>query len=577
MNRILLTLFTLIALCALRPALASDDYQLTPDSLPQPGVPKGEVHNAQWKTSKIFPGTVHDYAVYVPKQYDPSRPACVMIFQDGGGGFNVPTVFDNLIFKKEMPVTVAIMINPGVVPSANPNALPRFNRSHEYDSLTDDYARFLIEEILPEVGKTLNLSKNPDDRALCGASSGGICAFTAAWQRPDQFHRVASFVGSFTDLQGGNVYNSLIRKYEPRPLRVFLQDGTADQDIYSGSWYLGNQDVNAALKFAGNDVKFVVGDGGHSGRHGASILPDVLRWLWRDYPAPIKAATETRQPITALLAPNEGWQELPIKLENPGGMASDAEGNVYFADADHLKIQKIAPDGTLSAFAGNLGQRIPLAFGPDGRLYVSQPLARRVVAYDAAGKVSEVVHNMGVSVLTLDAQGNLYAVEPGKKTLWRIGKDGKRVALLKGDAIADIGNIVLTPDQTLLCLSRRVHGKFIASARLTQDGRLDAFQDYFDLVIPYGKPDAEAGGMVTDTNGWLYVASAAGIQVLDQAGRVNGIIANPGPDPTWSLAFGGPNRDLLYACDGKHIYRRKLRVRGVQSYEAPIKPPAPRL
>ena len=148
--------------------------------------------------SKVFPGTKRDYSVYVPSQYDAAKPACVMFFQDGGGGLNVNTVFDNLIFKKEMPVTVAIMIPPGVAPAAGPNALPRYNRSHEYDGMSGDYARFLVEELLPEVGRKLNLSKDPNDRGLCGSSSGGIAAFTAAWQRPDQFRRVISFIGMST-------------------------------------------------------------------------------------------------------------------------------------------------------------------------------------------------------------------------------------------------------------------------------------------------------------------------------------------------------------------------------------------
>lgn len=269
---------------------AADDYQPGPDSLTHEGVPRGEIKQFSWK-SKIFPGTERQYWVYVPAQYSESKPACLMVFQDGGGyvsrdgGFRVPNVFDNLIHKKEMPVTIGVFINPGVVPSASTNQHSRFNRSFEYDTLSDQYARFLLEEILPEVSKNYRLTSDPEGRAVCGGSSGGICAFTVAWERPDQFRKVISFVGSFVNLRGGHLYPSIVRKTEPKPLKVFLQDGSNDQDIYAGSWFIGNQDLAAALKFAGYDYQFVIGDGGHSGKHGTAILPDALRWLWRDYVA----------------------------------------------------------------------------------------------------------------------------------------------------------------------------------------------------------------------------------------------------------------------------------------------------
>jgi enterochelin esterase family protein len=266
---------------------AADDYKLGPDSREQPGVPKGKVTKYTW-TSTIFLGTVRDYWVYVPAQYDAQRPACVMVFQDGGsyvndkGAFRVPIVFDNLIHKKELPVTVGIFINPGNVPPTGPNQKPRANRSFEYDTLSDEYARFLEKEILPEAGKTLNLRKDAAGRAICGMSSGGICAFTVAWERPDLFSKVLSHVGSFTNIRGGDVYPGLVRKTPRKPIRVFLQDGSGDLDNQAGSWPLANQQMAAALKFARYDYQFVFGDGGHNGKHGGAILPDSLRWLWRD-------------------------------------------------------------------------------------------------------------------------------------------------------------------------------------------------------------------------------------------------------------------------------------------------------
>ncbi len=267
---------------------AADDYQLGPDSMRQEGVPRGKVTEHEWNTSKVFPGTERKYWVYVPAQYDGSQPASVMVFQDGQGfasetgAYRVPIVFDNLIHKQEMPVTIAVMINPGVIPGPTPDARPRRNRSNEYDRVSGDYAAFLLDEILPEVAQTHKLTDDPQRRAICGNSSGGICAFGVAWHRPDAFRKVVSHIGSFTNIQGGHVYHALIRKTEKKPLRVFLQDGSGDLDNQHGNWPLANQEMAAALKFAGYDHQFVYGDGGHTGKHGGSIFPDTLRWLWRN-------------------------------------------------------------------------------------------------------------------------------------------------------------------------------------------------------------------------------------------------------------------------------------------------------
>ena len=267
-------------------ASAADDYKLGPDSERQPGVPQGKVTQFPWK-SNVFAGTERDCWLYVPAQYDGSQPAAVMVFQDGGsyvndkGDFRIPIVFDNLIHKKEMPITIGIFLNPGNVPPAGPDQKPRQNRSFEYDTPSDQYARFLLEEILPHVAKEYKLTDKPEMRAICGISSGGICAWTVAWERPEAFGKVLSHVGSFTNIRGGHIYPSLIRKTERKPIRVFLQDGSGDLDNLHGNWPLANQEMAAALKFAGYDYKFEFGDGGHNGKHGGAILPDSLRWLWR--------------------------------------------------------------------------------------------------------------------------------------------------------------------------------------------------------------------------------------------------------------------------------------------------------
>jgi enterochelin esterase family protein len=292
-----LSLFQLLA----APARGDDsEYVLGHDSLPQEGVPRGKVTQHAWK-SQVFPDTTRAYWVYVPAQYEPAEPACVMVFQDGHayvdekGQFRVPVVFDNLIHRGEMPVTIGIFINPGHRGESSPEPPWRAdNRSFEYDTLSDQYVRFLLEEILPEVGKQYNLAATASGRAICGISSGGICAFTAAWQRPDAFGKVLSHVGSFTNIRGGHVYPALIRKTPPKPIRVFLQDGSGDLDNAHGNWPLANQEMAAALKFAKYDYHFEYGTGAHSGKHGGAILPESLRWLWREERLPTASEPRAR-------------------------------------------------------------------------------------------------------------------------------------------------------------------------------------------------------------------------------------------------------------------------------------------
>ncbi len=260
-------------------------YDTYPDSREQPGVPKGTVKQMPKWESQIFGGTTRDWWVYLPAQYNPAAPAAVMVFQDGAGYKDyVPVVLDNLIAKRDMPITVGIFIQPGVFKDG------RSNRSFEYDTLSDQYARFLLEEILPEVEKTVTLRHDAANRAIAGLSSGGICAFTAAWERPDAFSKVVSWIGSFTNIasgktvrEGGHNYEALVRKTPKKPIRIFLQDGSNDLDNANGNWPLANQTLAKALAYAGYDYRFEFGHGFHSNRHGRSMLPDTLRWLWRGY------------------------------------------------------------------------------------------------------------------------------------------------------------------------------------------------------------------------------------------------------------------------------------------------------
>ena len=265
-----------------------ESYPVDPNSVRKEGVPKGTVSMHVWE-SQIYPGTFREYYVYVPAQYDENAAAALMVFQDGhtyvkeDGDFKTTIVFDNLIHQKKMPVTIGLFINPGHESKAFPeNRFRATNRSVEYDDLSDNYVRMLIEEIIPEIEKKHKIRDDPKYRAICGLSSGGICSFTAAWQRPDYFHKVLSHIGSFTNIRGGHAYPSMIRSTEKKDIKVFLQDGSNDLDNRFGNWWLANLQMESALKFSEYEFKFVKGEGAHNGKHGGAILPESLIWLWSD-------------------------------------------------------------------------------------------------------------------------------------------------------------------------------------------------------------------------------------------------------------------------------------------------------
>jgi len=277
---------------AVSPVVIPGPYLHGPDSSVIEGVPQGQVTQHELLDSSVYPGTKRRYSVYVPAQYTGTTPAALMVFQDGhaysgpGGDFRATTVFDNLIHRGEMPVTIGIFIDPGhqgeLSEKRGWNPRPS-NRAVEYDTVSGDYAKFLLEDVLPIVSKQVRITENPELRAICGMSSGGICAFSVAWHRPDSFRKVISHIGSFVDIRGGHVYPALIRKGDLRPLRIFLQEGANDLDNQHGNWPLANLQMANSLAFRQYDYQFVYGDGEHNGIHGGTIFPDTLRWIWRDW------------------------------------------------------------------------------------------------------------------------------------------------------------------------------------------------------------------------------------------------------------------------------------------------------
>jgi enterochelin esterase family protein len=260
-------------------------YAHGPDSLPQPGVPLGETTEFEWRDSTIYPGTSRKFWIHVPAQYDPSQPASLMVFQDGywyldpEGEVRAAIVLDNLLHRGDIPVTIGVFVDPGIREGAED---PK-NRNVEYDAFDDRYVTFLLTEIVPQVSSRYSITEDADRWGICGGSSGGNCAFTAAWLRPDRFRRVICYLSSFTQMPDGNPYPDLVPSSPRKPLRIFMQAGHRDLhwNEPEHNWLANNLRVAAALAEGGYDFRLVLGDGGHSPNHGGVLLPDALRWLSR--------------------------------------------------------------------------------------------------------------------------------------------------------------------------------------------------------------------------------------------------------------------------------------------------------
>ncbi len=555
-----------------------------PKSDPSPSdVPKGETFSFAFAESKVFPGTTRTVTVYVPKQYDPEKPACVYVNQDGVQ-WKAPEVFDKLIAAKEMPVTIGVFVTPGVVPAANKESLPRFNRSFEYDGLGDAYARLILDELLPAVetkatkdGRKIRLSQDGNDRAIGGSSSGAVCAFTAAWERPDGFSRVFSAIGTYVGLRGANNYPTLIRKFEPKPIRVFLQDGENDLNIYGGDWWMANQEMERSLKFAGYEVEHAWGKGGHDGKHGTEVFPDAMKWLWKGWPEKVKAGAGSPQ-LKTILIPGENWQLVGDGYKFTEGPAVNAKGEVFFNDVPNSKTYKIGTDGKPNEFVGESNKGDGQAFGPDGKLYSVAGGKEQIVAYDESGKGSVFADGFRGNDLVVRADGGVFVTNPGwdgkaPSRVWFISPKGEKKEVDTGLKFSN--GLTLSPDQTLLYVAdSRTH--WVYSYTVKPDGTLGNKQKYFHLHAPDTADDAGADGLRTDRDGRLWVATRLGLQVCDQAGRVNCIIPTPNGKVS-NLTFGGENFDTVYATCGDKVFKRKVKVKGTNNYEPPFAPKPPNL
>jgi enterochelin esterase family protein len=565
--------------------LAADAYKLGPDSEPQAGVPHGRVEKFEMTDSKVFPGTRRDCWVYIPAQYNGEKPAALMVFQDGhayvtsDGQQRVPIVLDNLIARGEMPVTVALFVNPGDRTDASrADGWKASNRSFEYDSLGDAYARFLIEEFIPLATNKyqLNLSSNPKLRATAGMSSGGICAFTAAWEHPESFGKVLSQIGSFVNIRGGNVYPSWIRKTERKPIRVFLQDGSNDLNNLHGNWPLANQEMASALAFQGYDFWFVLGDGSHSGKHGGAILPETLRWLWRPeagLPAPINKDNLAGDEALSKILPNGGqpgdWELIGQGYGFTDAACGDAEGNFYFSDLSKAILYRVGLDGKPTAWLENGPKISGLKFGPGGMLFGAtqgggKDDKKKIVAIDPKTKeIVDVALNVQPNDLIVSQAGWIYFTDTSAGQVVRVPTSARGLSgpTPAAGGIKQPNGISLSPDQRQLIVSE-YGGTNVWTFVIASDGSLSGGERNMILRTPPSRPDSGGDGMTTDAEGRVYVTSHLGIQVFDSTGRLGGIISRPQDKGTVSCGFGGPDLSYLYVCNSDRVYRRKTLTRG---------------
>jgi sugar lactone lactonase YvrE/enterochelin esterase-like enzyme len=585
MKKLLPVFFLLYHLAVLAQNNNTETYPQDPASVEQAGVPKGEVLKLTFENSKIFPGTWREYWVYVPAQYDASKPACVYVNQDGLQ-WNAPTVFDNLIHRREMPITIGVFVTPGRIKAADPEkALDRFNRSAEFDALGDAYARFILEEILPEVekqktsdGRPIKLSKSGNDRAIGGSSTGAVAAFTAAWERPQEFSRVFSVVGTFVGLRGADQYHTLIRKVEPKPLRVFLQDGTNDLHVYAGDWWKANETMERALTFAGYEVQHIWGEGAHNNQHGRAIFPEAMRYLWKDWPQPVKKGKTNNQTLKNILIPGEEWELVGQNYGFADGTIANATGEVFFQDTPNAKTYKVDQGGKLIALAIKDKKVSGTAFGADGKRYVVAGATSEIISYDAQGKEKVMAGDIKGNDLVAAHNGNIYVTapagihQPGK--IYLIRPNGEKIVVDEGLKFPN--GITLTPDQQQLYVTESTsHAVWIYQVQ--PDGKLIYKQKYGWLhTNEFDNYVSGSDGLKCDREGRVYVTTRMGIQILDQIGKVQAIIPVPVGNAS-NLCFGGPNFDILYVTAGNKVYRRKLKAQGANTFEAPFKPAKPSL
>lgn len=385
--------------------------------------------------SKIYPGTVHEIKVYVPQEYDATRPACLYFGLDGIL-YNAPAVMDSLINTGKMPVTVGVFIQPGLIKDKTGKVI-RYNRSNEFDRTDGRFADFIESEVLPFVekiklddGRNISISKDANDRAISGASSGGIAAFNVAWWRPDLFSRVYTTCGTFVAMRGGNELPALVRKTESRPIRIYIHDGSNDAwNPLFGHWYEYNLLMASALEFAGYEHKQVWDDGNHSIKNGSKLFPEAMTYLWEGYPERVKQGATQNNMIPTVLIPGENWKLSDVKFPKPAGIvAVSPDGKIktnVSADSDWL-ISAIMEEGKETCIQEYYWIHNPIhchnnvsamIYAKDGNLYVATTIGIQIC--DHNGRVRAIIPYPETTIDAFAFHGNVIFVKIGDKVYTR--------------------------------------------------------------------------------------------------------------------------------------------------------------
>ncbi len=510
---------------------------------------------------------------------------------------------------------IAIFVDPGILPvvsdpSHTDIAQNRYNRIYEYDSLTPLFSDFLLNELIPEVAKTYNLSKNPDDRGLSGVSTGAVGAFAAAWNRPDQFHRVLSLIGTYVSMKGADALPALVRKTEPKPIRIFMQDGSADHIVpsepygvaFAGSWPINNQVMYEALEFAGYDVKLVMGTDGHSTKQGGAILPDALRWLWRDYPAPVvvheppaeqQAGRDPSASVFSTIYVDKPWQQIGGDSGEVESLTSDGEGNVHFAEAGAGMVERVGADGKIAPFDGLPDGTTILRMGAGDRLYAWRPSTGDIVSYNTGPVVASDQKTVaripkGLLDFVVTASGSIYFLDRSTATISVIDPAGQARAALPWAEMAELHDelpapehLALSPDQSMLVVTDAV-SRYSWSFQIAADGTLENGEPFYRLELPETtliSSQSGTRGAVEDVNGQVYFVTPLGVQVAMQNGRIVEILNPPipGGGPLRAITFDQiGDQNWLYASQDDKLFRRPVKVTGANAWTV-VKPPKPTL
>jgi gluconolactonase len=505
---------------------------------------------------------------------------------------------------------IAIFVDPGILPVVNDANQNRYNRIYEYDSLTPRFAEFLLDELIPAVAKNYNLSKNPDDRGLSGVSTGAVGAFAAAWNRPDQFHRVLSFIGTYVSMKGADALPALVRKTEPKPIRIWMQDGTQDHIVAPepfgssafGSWPINNQVMYEALEFAGYDVKFEMGSEAHNMKQGGADLPAALRWLWHGYPEPIvvhepaaanQPGYDTTNRVFSTVYLDKPWQQIGGEFDQVTSLTSDAMGNVYFTSPGLPTIARMDPAGTITQFTDPPNDAIILRMGPHDRLYSFQRSTREIVSSSTLTRTASdqktVTKNFdGFLDFVVTANGTIYFVDGTNFLIGIVDAGGQPRAALPwaefADLFDDIGrpqSLALSPDQSMLVATNPLT-RYSWSFQIAADGSLENGEPFYRLETPevtLPGTEGSSGGAAEDTDGMVYFATPVGIQVAMQNGRIVEILNPPVPGggPLTAITFSrNGDQNWLWVAQGEKLFRRPVKVIGANAWTV-VKPPKPTL